>query len=117
MLTARGRSRFDVSFGETQIVIKSANPISDAARVLHGRGFPDDRLLIARHEYARHYAMIGPLGHWRKVRIREDRGLPRHVVWESRPRRVGAKKGRGKFGAAGHSAISDPKPNARRGLR
>jgi hypothetical protein len=49
VLTARRRSRFDVSFGETQIVTKSANPISDAARVLHGRGFADDRLLIARH--------------------------------------------------------------------
>lgn len=71
LLTARGRSRFDVSFGETQIVTKSGNPISDAARVLHGRGFADDRLLIARHAGADHHAISGQLGDWRKVRIRE----------------------------------------------
>ena len=71
VLTAMGRSRFDGSFGETQIVTKSANPISDAARVLHGRGFADDRLLIARHAGADHHAMSGQLGDWRKVRIRE----------------------------------------------
>jgi hypothetical protein len=28
-----------------------------------------------------------------EVRIREDRGMPRYVTWEPRPRRVGAKKG------------------------
>jgi hypothetical protein len=102
VLTARGRSRFDVSFGETQIVTRSANPISDAARVLRGRGFADDRLLVARHEGAHHNAMSGLIGHWRKVRVREDRGRPRHVAWEARPRRVGAKKGRSKFKAVGH---------------
>jgi hypothetical protein len=67
--------------------------------VLYGRGFADDRLLLARHEGADHHAISGQLGDWRKVRIREDRGRSRHVAWEARPRRVGAKKGRGKFKA------------------
>jgi hypothetical protein len=141
VLNARGRSRFDAFFGGTQIVKASKNPISDAARILHRQGYSDDRLLLARHEGAKHDAMHGPLGKWRKVRVREDRGL-RYVAWEPRLRRVGAKKGRRKVKGAEHraekknastkppgatkshsparapsnSAISDPKPNARRGL-
>jgi hypothetical protein len=96
VLTAQGRSRFDASFNGAQIVRASKNPISDAARVLHGMGYSDHLLLVAQHEGAAHYAMRGSLGAWRKVRIREDRGL-RHVAWEAHPRRVGAKKGRRKF--------------------
>src|SRR5277367_988325 len=96
VLTPHGRSRFDTSFNGTHLVQASKNPISDGARVLHRMGYSDHRLLVAQHEGAAHYAMRGPLGHWRKIRIREDRGL-RHVAWEPRPRRVGAKKGRGKL--------------------
>ena len=140
-LSARGRSRFVALLDGVQIVKASKNPISNAARILHRHGYSNDCLLIARHEGAKHDAMHGPLGEWRKVRVRRDRGL-RYVAWEPRPRRVGAKKGRGKFGPAGHrikkenasaitpgakkshspagapsnSAISDPKPNARRRL-
>jgi hypothetical protein len=95
ILRARGRSRFDALLDGVQIVKASKNPISDAARVLHRMGYSDRRLLFAQHEAAAHYAMRATLGSWRKLRIREDRGL-RYVAWEPRPRRVGAKKGRSK---------------------
>lgn len=96
VLRARGRSRFDASFGETQIVKSSTQPLCNAARVLHQLGYPDDCWLIAWHEGSDHHAYRGRLGYLRKRRVREDRGL-RYVAWEPRPRRVGAKKGRGKF--------------------
>ena len=103
VLRARGRSQFDALLNGVQIVKASKNPISDAARFLHRQGYSDDRLLLARHEGAKHDAMHGPLGKWRKGRVREDRGL-RYVAWEPRPRRVGAKKGRGKFNGVEHRA-------------
>ena len=93
LLTARRRSRFDVWFGETQIVKSSAQPICDAARVLHRLGYADDCRITVWHEGADHHAISGLLGYWRKRRICEDRGMPRYVAWEPRPRRVGAKKG------------------------
>lgn len=102
VLNARGRGRFDAFFGGTQIVKASKNPISDVARI-HRQGYSDDRLLLARHEGAKHDAMHGPLGKWRKVRVREDRGL-RYVAWEPRLGRVGAKKGRRKVKGAEHRA-------------
>jgi hypothetical protein len=102
VLKARGRSRFDVLFGETEIVTSSIQPICDAARVLHRLGYPDDRRLTVWHEGADHHAISGPLGYWRKRRIREDRGMARYVPWEPRPRRVGAKKDRGKFKGLQH---------------
>ena len=104
VLRASGRSRFDVSFGETQIVKSSRQPICDAARVLHRLGYTDGRRLIVWHEGSDLHAIRGRLGYWRKRRIREDRGLPRYVAWEPRPRRVGAKKGRRKLKAVGHRA-------------
>ena len=97
VLRARGRSRFDVWFGETQIVKSSAQSICDAARVLHRLGYADDCRMAIRHEGADHHAISGLLGYWRKRRIREDRGMPRYVAWEPRPRRVEAKKSPGKF--------------------
>jgi hypothetical protein len=99
ILRARGGSRFDALLDGVQIVKASRNPISDAARILHRHGYSDDCSLIARHEGAKHDAMHGPFGKWRKVRVREDRGL-RYVAWEPRPRRVGAKKGRSTLKAA-----------------
>jgi hypothetical protein len=102
-LTARGQSRFDAFFNGAQIVQATKNPISDAARVLHRMGYSGHLLLLAQHEGAAHYAMRGPLGSWRKVRIREDRGL-RYVAWEPHPRRVGAKKGQRKLKAVEHRA-------------
>jgi hypothetical protein len=101
VLSARGRSRFDVSFGEMQIVKSSTQPICEAARVLYRLGYLDDLRVIVWHKGSDHHAISGPLGYWRKVRVREDRRL-RYVAWEPRPRRVGAKKGRGKFKGVGH---------------
>jgi hypothetical protein len=102
VLKARGRSRFDALFGETRLVKASANPISDAARVLHRQGHQDDRPLVVRHDGADHDAVHGRLGVWRRLRVREDRGPPRHVAWEPLPRRVRAKKGRTEEKATGH---------------
>lgn len=103
VLRARGRSRFDALLGETHPVKASANPISDAARVLHRQGYRDNRILIARHDGADHYAISGRLGVWRRLRVREDRGPPRHAAWEPLPRRVRANKGRPER-KAGHRA-------------
>src|ERR1700730_15867150 len=50
VLSARGRSRFDVSFGETQIVKSSTQPICEAARVLYRLGYLDDLRVIVWHE-------------------------------------------------------------------
>jgi hypothetical protein len=97
VLKARGGSRFDVSLDDVQLVKSSAQPICNAARVLHRLGYSDACRLIAWHEGSDHHAISGRLGFWRKRRIREDRGLPRYVAWEPLPRRVGVKKGRGKF--------------------
>jgi hypothetical protein len=104
VLKAKGRSRFDALFGETRLVKASANPISDAARVLHRQGHHDDRLLVVRHEGADHYSLRGRLGVWRRLRVREDRGRLRFARWEPFPSRpVRARKGRTKA-KAGHRA-------------
>jgi hypothetical protein len=93
ILEPRGRERFDASFEGSRIVIASRQAITDAARVLYGRGYSDDCTLVARHGAADHDAIQGPLGVWRKLRVREDRGGPRFVAWEAFPaRRVDVNK-------------------------
>jgi hypothetical protein len=67
-LIARGPGRFDVSFDHTQIVTSSAQPMCDAARVLHRLGYSDDTRLVAWHEGSDHHAISGRLGLWRKRR-------------------------------------------------
>jgi hypothetical protein len=99
VLRPRRRSRFDVLIDDMQIVTSSAQPICDAARILHRLGHSDDCRITVWHEGADHNAISGLLGFWRKKRIREDRGPPRYVGWEARPRPVWAKKG-----------LSEPKP-------
>jgi hypothetical protein len=120
VLRARGRSRFDALLDETQIVKSSAQPICDAARALHRLGHSDDRRLTVWHEGSSHHAISGRLGFWRKRRIREDRGMPRYVRWEPRPRRVDAKNGRSKLEAVEHRAkkrnASTTAPGADKGL-
>ena len=61
-------------------------------RVLRQVGFPDDVLLVARHAGADHEAIRGPLGVWRKVRTREDRGRPRFVKMGTVPFAPGTAK-------------------------
>ena len=110
-LTAIGRGHFDASFGGSLIVAASKQPISEAARALHRIGFPDDAELVARHAGADHYAMRGPLGVWRKVRFREDRGSPRFVPWEPFPsRRVRPRKCQIVEGALGLPATYSAHP-------
>ena len=70
VLEPRGRGRFD----EARIVAASAQAITDAACVLRQLGFSDAD--------ADHEAIRGPLGVWRKVRSREDRGRPGFVIWQ-----------------------------------
>ena len=86
--------------------------ISETARILHGDDYSDDRLLIVRHEGSDHDAISGRLGYWRGVRVREDRGPPRHVAWEPLPRRVRAKKGHTKEKAVGDRASQKNAPTA-----
>jgi hypothetical protein len=54
VLTARGRSRFDVSFNENKILKASTQPICNAARVLHRLGYSDDLRLIVCHQGSDH---------------------------------------------------------------
>lgn len=119
VLRARGRSRFDASFGGTQIVKSSIQPLCNAARILHSLGYSDDRWLIAWHEGSNDHAISGELGYLRKRRVREDRGL-RYVAWEPHPRRVGSKKGPERFEGirprAKKKNVSASIPGAARGV-
>ncbi len=93
VLKPRGRGRFDAFFAGAKIVAASEQAITEAARVLSRRGYADEFLLVARHEGADHDAIYGPLGVWRSLRVREDRGVPRFVPWEPFPsRRVRGKE-------------------------
>lgn len=85
---ANRRGAFHAFFDGRKIGKASNSPICAAARALHVFGYPDDAVIVARHDGADHNAMSGPLGVWRKLRVREDRGAPRFVSWEPLPRRV-----------------------------
>jgi hypothetical protein len=102
-LDARGCGRFDVLFIGNRIVQASYQPICDAGRILHQRGYDDDLVLVAMHQGANYEAIRGPLGVWRGLRVREGRGGPRYAKWEPFPLRpVGAKHGRIEGGHRGH---------------
>ena len=93
VLKPRGCGRFDVFFNGSRIITNSVQTISNTARVLHRLGYTDDDLLVARHDGADHDAIRGPLGVWRKVRVREDQRGLRYVRWEPlHLRRVRAQK-------------------------
>ena len=103
ILRARGRSRLmpcsTVCKSSKRARIQSPTPPAfSIGRVIRTTG-----CYCAARGRCKHDAMHGPLGKWRKVRVREDRGL-RYVAWEPRPRRVGAKKGRSKVKGAKHRA-------------
>jgi hypothetical protein len=61
-LDARGCGRFDVLFIGNRIVQACYQPICDAGRILHQRGYDDDLVLVAMHQGANHDAIHGPLG-------------------------------------------------------
>jgi hypothetical protein len=70
-LKAQGREKFDVIFDGKAIIQSSSQPICEAARALRDFGYPDDFLLVVWHLGADHEAIRGPLGVWRRLRIRE----------------------------------------------
>jgi hypothetical protein len=111
-LEARGQGRFDAFFANSRIVTSSTQPICEAARALHNLGYPDELLLVVWHRGANHEAIRGPLGVWRRLRVREDRGGPRFARWEPLPRRVAPKKGRTEGKAIGHRAGEKNAPTA-----
>jgi hypothetical protein len=74
---------FAVTLGSQILVKGSRQPRCDAARALHDLGFPDDTLLVSHKEGSKaEHSMRGPLGEWRKLRIREDRNGPRFAKYE-----------------------------------
>jgi hypothetical protein len=79
--------RFDAILRGLRIVTASRQPVCDAARVLHRSGYSDQILLVARHVGADHDAIQGPLGVWRKLRVRQDRGGDRFAPWDPFPER------------------------------
>jgi hypothetical protein len=94
-LEARGQGRFDALFANSRIVTSSTQPICEAARALHDLGYLDELLLVVWHRGANDEAIRGPLGVWRRLRVRDDRGGPRFAKWEPFPSRpVAAKIGR-----------------------
>jgi hypothetical protein len=75
VLSATERPDYFSVTPDSEILVKSSkHPRCDAARVLHRLGFPDDALLVSHKEGSQaEYSMRGPLGEWRKSRVREDR--------------------------------------------
>jgi len=102
-LKARGSEKFDALFDGKLVVQSSRQPICEAARALHDFGYPDELLLVARHQWVNYDAIRGPLGVWRRLRVREDRGGPRFAKWEPFPLRpVLARNGHTEAKAIGH---------------
>ena len=83
---SRSAGRKSSSQALSQSVTPPASFIGSATRMIAGSPFGMKAPIIMRS--AVNSAIGGNGG------IREDRGLPRYVAWEPRPRRVGAKKGR-----------------------
>ena len=53
---------FSASLSSEILVKSSRQPMCDAARVLHRRGFPDDTLMVSFWEGSNHESMRGLLG-------------------------------------------------------
>lgn len=105
------RGGFHAEFNGERIVAASQNPGCDAARTLHGRGHSDHSVLVLRHYGADHVAMHGPVGVWRKLRVREERGTPRFVEWQPLPRRVKAlMRQKARPAARAPDQITEPSP-------
>ena len=78
---------FSVALGSKILVKSSRQPRCDAARVLHRLGYPDDALLVSHKEGSNaDYSMRGPIGEWRRLRIREGRNGPCFANYEPFPR-------------------------------
>ena len=115
-LEARGQGRFDAFIANSPIVTASTQPICDAARVLHRLGYPDELRVVVSHRGANHDAIHGPLGVWRRLRVREGRGGPRFAKWEPFPSRpVRARKGRNQGNRAGKKNAPAAAPGAGKG--
>jgi hypothetical protein len=79
---------FSVAFGSKILVKSSKQPRCDASRVLHRLGYPDDTILVSHKEGSKApYSMRGPIGDWRRLRIRvATRDRPRFAKYEPFPR-------------------------------
>jgi hypothetical protein len=77
---------FEVRLDSEILVKSSRQPRCDAARVLHRLGFPDDALLVSRKEGSKaECSMRGPLGEWRKLRVKEGRNGPEFAAYRPFP--------------------------------
>jgi hypothetical protein len=112
-LEARGQGRFDAFFANSRIATSSTQSICEAARALHNLGYPDELKLVIWHRGANHEAIRGPLGVWRRLRVREDRGGPRFARWQPFPTRpVAVTRGPPRGKAIGHRAGEKDAPTA-----
>jgi hypothetical protein len=110
-LEARGQGRFDAFFANSRIATSSTQSICEAARALHNLGYPDELKLVVWHRGANHEAIRGPLGVWRGLRVREDRGSPRFARWQPFPSRpVAVIKGRPRGKATGIGPARKTRP-------
>ena len=82
--------RFSAHLGQVELVTASRQPFCDAARVLYRLGYPDNCIIVARHDGASHESMRGRIGSIRRLTVREDKNGPRFVKWVPfQSRRVG----------------------------
>jgi hypothetical protein len=117
-LESRGGDKFDALFNGRRIIAASRQPIGEAARALHHLGYADELVLVVWHRGANHEAIRGPLGVWRRLRIRDGRGGPRFAKWEPFPLRpVQAKKGHTEAKAVGPRGGRKNAPAAAPGAR
>jgi hypothetical protein len=73
--------RFSAHLGQMELVTASRQPFCDAARVLYKLGYPDNWIIVARHDGASHESMRCPIGSIRRLTVREDKNGPRFVKW------------------------------------
>jgi hypothetical protein len=74
---------FSASLNSEILLESSRQPMCDAARALHRRGFSDDILMVSFWEDSKHQSMRGLVGDWRRLRVREDtRTSPRFASYE-----------------------------------
>jgi hypothetical protein len=92
---------FSAAFGSNILVKSSRQPRCDAARALHRLGYPDDALLVGG-------SMRGPIGVWRRLRVREDRNGPRFTTYEPFP---SARVRQGKAKRVNHPQVKTAPPN------
>jgi len=108
---------YDARLGDGCILVTaSRQPFVDAARRLLDLGYYPTAMLVLRHAGSDTECLTAQIGAAAKLRVKEDRGGPRFVRWESISRRgeaLACKKAEKVAGVArGHTAQPTARPGA-----